>query len=709
MNYDEYASIILDNQDVICYISDPNTYELLYASKTACQLFKFKSHEEYRGKKCYEVIQQKDSPCEFCTNALLKPKEKYCWEYFNPIINSYMALTDTLVEVNGKLLRMEIAQDVSEQKKQISNLQNKLSTEQTLVRCIQTLASEQDTDIAINTLLKIVSDFYKSSRVYIFEFDYKEKIIKNTYEWCAEGVSRQIDNLQKIPLEYVDGWCDKFRKDGEFFITSVHGDLDPASPEYQILEPQGLESLIAAPIISKNGVITGFIGVDDPTVNADDMQLLKSVSYFYREDLYKRRILERLETLSYKDMLTGLYNRNKYIHEIEKYDDGPPESMGIVFVDINGMKTANDTYGHRYGDQMIINTAKLITKYFGENVFRVGGDEFVALCPNMPKNVFTNKVSAIRKKASNESVCTISIGSLWKTGDFVTSEEIHNADELMYADKQDYYRYSFTHDRIKHTGIANQVITEIAGGEFLVYMQPKIELKSGKISGAEALVRKQKKDGTLIPPIKFIPLYEAKGIIRHVDYFVLETVCKTLQQWNTQRINLPISVNFSRVTLLESDFVKNIKVICEKFDILPEQIDIEITESISKMDSETLSELVGSIINEGFSVSLDDFGSQYSNLAILTAMDFTQIKFDKSIVDNIETNEKSRIVLKNAIEMCNSFPNTSSLAEGIENKEQYEMLKNYNCDFGQGYYFSKPIPTDDFLELYKNSENKPLC
>jgi len=160
--------------------------------------------------------------------------------------------------------------------------------------------------------------------------------------------------------------------------------------------------------------------------------------------------------------------------------------------------------------------------------------------------------------------------------------------------------------------------------------------------------------------------------------------------------NLHISVNFSRVTLLEPYIVDVISGICAENNVSPSSITIEVTESVGKMDNEQLKELIKKLKTAGFSISLDDFGSQYSNLAILAALDFDEVKFDRSLVSTLEENEKSRVVMENGMSLCRALQGTSSLAEGIETKGQLELLSSYRCDYGQGYYFSRPIPLDEF-------------
>ena len=186
-----------------------------------------------------------------------------------------------------------------------------------------------------------------------------------------------------------------------------------------------------------------------------------------------------------------------------------------------------------------------------------------------------------------------------------------------------------------------------------------------------------------------------------MDLFVFQMVCADLQRWKSQGIETHISSNFSRVTLMASDIVTQIKQICWEYGVPAQNITIEVTENISKLEPQQLLKLMDQIVAEGFSVSLDDFGSKYSNLSILTTLEFSEIKFDKSLVDRLSSDVKSRIIMKNTMQICQELPMTRSLAEGIETVEQLDLLHQYHCDYGQGYYFAKPMSSDAFFELVK--------
>lgn len=241
---------------------------------------------------------------------------------------------------------------------------------------------------------------------------------------------------------------------------------------------------------------------------------------------------------------------------------------------------------------------------------------------------------------------------------------------------------------------------EISLGKYPVYLQPQVSLATGKVVGAEALIRKVMDDGTLCAPDSFVPLYEKEGTIELIDLYVLEEMVKLLKAHEDKLSEtFSISVNLSRVTLRKKNIISKLKNICRENGVAPCKIYIEITETIDVMAMKELITLSKEIKNAGFKLSLDDFGNDYSNAMILANVEFDEVKIDKSLVLSATENSKAKSIISIIINMCKGF-DAHIVAEGIETKEMLEVLKAFNCDYGQGYYFSKPIPIEEFLEKY---------
>lgn len=705
MDQERFDSLIVEWEGTIGYLCDFETYDMLHLTKAGMDLYGLKAREDYLGRKCYKLLQGYDRPCPFCTNDKLVEGESYSWERLNEKLGRWMEIEDTLVEVNGRKCRLELARDITDQRERLNRLADQLSVEDIVVTCLRTLSQEPDMDVALNTFLKTVGSFYRAHRSYIFEFNVEAGTADNTFEWCAPLVSSEIENLQGIPISVVADWVAKFKEQGEFFITSLSEDRDRSEDERRILEAQGIESLLAAPLV-EDGEIIGFLGVDDPEEHSDDLTLLRATSDFVLEELKKRRLTMELEHASYTDLLTGLKNRNQYIKELEGYAQGKPRPLGVIFVDVNGMKGINDTYGHAYGDAVIVRTADILKGHVAGDVFRIGGDEFIALLPNVGEDEFLQEVELLRAAFQADEECDVSIGCVWDKDSSNIERHILHADELMYAEKQSYYQTVLTSGRTRRLGLADEVLKEVTDGRFVVFYQPQYAIKSGEVVGAEALVRKKGPDGQLILPDSFIPLYETEGVIRHVDLFVLEEVCDALKLWSAKGVDLRIAVNFSRITLMEPGIVDTLRDVCAAHGVLPERIGVEVTESASKMDHRQLEKLVSNLMEVGFTVSLDGFGSKYSNLSILAAMDFDEVKFDRSLVSGLEESDRSRIVMRNGLRMCQDMENVSSYASGVETAGQLELLENYACDFGQGFFFAEPMTREELDSLIDGQARK---
>ena len=587
------------------------------------------------------------------------------------------------------------------EKKEISLLSGKLTMEDVLFYCLKTLTNEKDLKIAMINFLEAVGGYHKADGAYIFEIDEKNEKIDNTYEWYKQGGRTCVRTIKSIPLEWGDLWHRKLQEEGELYISSIEK-LDHTSGLYRELQEEKVESFMMVALINE-GKVEGILGLNNPRKEEGNMVLLHSVAEFVRVEIERRQMVRELEYMSYTDTLTGLKNRNHYNKLVKEYELHMPDSLGIIHMDINGLQRINENYGTDYGDYVIKSISGLMMEVMGEKVCRIGGDEFIALWADISQKQFREKVERLREALKKEKSCVVSLGCVWKEKEEHIQVVLQQAAELLAADKQSYYHTVLREGRNEICmGMASEVIEELKEGKFVIHYQPQVDIQTGKITGAEALVRKKGENDILIAPGKFIPLYEAEGVVGYIDLFVMKTACRDMKKWMEQGHKVHMSINFSRVTLMESGIVEMLKGICDDYQISSEQVTIEVTESASKMGNEQLKELIGEINRAGFAVSLDDFGSMYSNLSILSDMDFNEIKFDKSLIEELEYNPKSRIIMKNTVKMCQDLRG-ASLAEGIETKGQLELLMGYKCNYGQGYYFSKPVPEEKFIQILNES------
>lgn len=690
---------LLDESDDIIYITDIETYEILYMNKAAQDLLHL-TRNQYRHKKCYKYIQNQDSPCPFCTNHLLTFDKFYVWDFYNSYIKRHYMLKDKLITWEGRTARYEIGVDISEKENKRFEIERNLKIEETLISCIRMLSENDQLSDAIDEILKLTGEFYNADRAYLFEFDIDKQVACNTYEWTSKDSLALMNTMQNLNLQDLQILLQHMREKGSLVIDSIDTLLGKDTKEYKLLSAQNIVNLIILPIMDNDGTISGCIGVDNPKYAISDTSLLHSLSYFIKIDLDKRSTNKLLYKLSYTDSLTGLYNRHKYMSFLYDTDTEQLSSVGVVYIDLNRLKQANDTYGHAYGDKILINTAQILRSIFHENTYRIGGDEFVAFCLNIRQQDFLNKVQCLRSRFDEMSNISISIGHTWKDDVIDLLHMIKYADELMYIDKQT-QQHNFSIASHHDTQTLQSLLKALKKEEFIIYLQPKISIQNEKLAGAEALIR-HRVNHEIEGPSAFIPFLEQERLIRHIDFYALEQVCRLLHNWIEKGYPLyPISVNFSRITLMEDRVVETMKAICERYHVPVALIDIEITESVSKMDMETIITVSEKLNKAGFSLSLDDFGARYSNLALLTMISFRSLKLDKSLIDHIATNDKSRLIARHSIEVCKDLDNTHSIAEGVENEEQLKILKELGCDQIQGFYYSRPLDIASFEAKYQ--------
>lgn len=331
-----------------------------------------------------------------------------------------------------------VAFNLNATKKREKAIEKRLQVSDTLINCITILTEEHNINRAIDSLLKVLNDYFKGDRAYLFEFDYEKQTTSNSYEYAADGITPQIDVLQDVPLSVIDTWIKMFEETGTFYISSIDKDVDKESDTYRILEMQGIESLIAVPLIDKEKII-GFLGIDNPKVNYNDLSLLSAATFFILDSIERRESHATLERLSFEDTLTGVFNRNRFNHDIEKLKKQRLNDVGIAFFDINGLKEVNDTKGHVEGDRLIKATAEVISSVFSGETYRIGGDEFVVIAVSSDEKAFNRGVEAVLEKLASEKIST-AVGV--SVADNTENIEAHltSADSRMYENKKVYYK-----------------------------------------------------------------------------------------------------------------------------------------------------------------------------------------------------------------------------------------------------------------------------
>ena len=609
--YDEISQTI--------YIADRENYDLVFLNRCGRQRLGIQNDQEVYGK-CYKVLQGLDAPCSFCNNKDLKENEVYSWKYWNEKLKTEFLINDSLIWLWDKWYRMEIAVDILEIEEGYTKAKDDLHAAQVVVQCVKRLTSLDDSiQEAVEYVLARILEYYHGSRSYILEIDPECQCIRNTYEVCGEGMVPKKDALQQVSLLLLTRWAEYFERakyihieDREAIKESSHRQI-----EYQIMVTQDAQSLLAVPFYI-NGKIQGILGVSDPACRKEDTQFLLNLTYFVLNEISRRKMSEQLTRLSYHDLLTNLNNRNRYNETIARFEQEEMKNVGAAFIDMNGLKSINDTYGHSVGDRAIRNLADILIQCFkAKEVYRISGDEFVVIQEKCTKSEFTKRVQHFQKCIQKDDGELATVGYVWRSDRCNLPQMLNDAEQIMYAGKQSYYEKHSRRGAKQHPAMLGNLIRELEQDVYTVYFQPQMNVKSGRIERIEALVRKIDEDGNVVNPFDFIPILENASIISKIDFFVLENVCRKLKQWKEKGYPvMHVSINVSRVTLAEDGFVARILEICDHYQTDRSCLEFEITESSRTLQEKRMLEVVRSLKREGFSIALDDMGAEYGSLEL---------------------------------------------------------------------------------------------
>ena len=586
---------------------------------------------------------------------------------------------------------------------ELDSARNDLSVEKKLLDCIENLVMNDDFTAAVNSGLTTILEYYDADRTYIFEFQWKENLTRNTYEICRDGISPQIENLQTVPVDVVARWVDSFEDQEQNTIIFI-GDVDALKDdpthrlEYDCLHPQGIKSLIAVPIFI-NGKLHGFLGIDNPRSHMDALTLLTQLTYIIANELQKRLLTEALTKKSYQDPLTGLNNRLAY-DEMLDHLRGKEFPVGVGFWDINGMKWINDTLGHDMGNKVIQKICTILNEHIEQQyIYRISGDEFVMIWPDVDYKVFMSAAKKLEAALFDEKNIA-SFGFVWgKEED--TGIAVRKAEKAMQTAKNKFYAAN-AELKDSRPGYLDALLQEFRDSTFIPYLQPLYSIQYNRVYGAEVLVRKIDPHGNIQAPVEFIDVMEREHMISMVDFTMLRQACELIQKWKPVWPDIVLNVNFSRNTLMEPDFLERIDQILSETGADPAQLIFEITESSQNIQLESLYSLLDEVKQRGSSLAIDDLGTEASCLEMLYLPQISVAKIDKGLIDKAEHIDREQLVIKHVVDLCHDL-NMRCVAEGIETDSQIELLKKLGCDKLQGYKIGKPMLPEDFLRQFGNN------
>lgn len=427
----------------------------------------------------------------------------------------------------------------------------------------------------------------------------------------------------------------------------------------------------------------------------------------------------KLYQLAYYDELTQLPNKRLLEDEVNTYlKDNPNKSMAIIYMDIDEFRNINEVKGHQIGDELIKSVANVMKKHIKESdiLCHTGADEFVVASFDIKDlNIFLTEVEEFFKNIkvtyfldNDDFYVSFSAGVALAPDhgkDYITL--LRHADSaLSMAKRKGKDQMVIFDDEMvtmitQQTELLNQLRNAIPNHEFSLHYQPLIDLKDNSIVGAEALIRWHNKVKGYIPPLEFISLSEKNGYIKEITEWVFYQVAKDISKWPKGNKDFKISVNISAVMLIHDSFLKYLNKWIKQYQIDCNQLVLEITETAVITDIDRSIHVLLQLKKLGFIIALDDFGTGYSSLTYLQRLPIDIIKIDRSFINNINKKTQEFHVLKYMIDLAHHL-NMRIVAEGIEIVEQENMVKSYQGDFAQGYYYCKPIPKEQLFEFMKD-------
>lgn len=484
----------------------------------------------------------------------------------------------------------------------------------------------------------------------------------------------------------------------------------------------------------------------DPSTDAPEMassQATKLRHDFEEMASKMRASIQSAQALAQKDPLTGLPNRAHFENIVEN-ELQSARSAGtqccLIFLDIDGFKNVNDTLGHHIGDEMIKIAAerlRLTTRldnYVRQesdntpgmattaHVARLGGDEFTVFLPNIPSDAVARKIATriLRVMAEPFELGARAIGVSASIGVAMTPRDgrsyadlLRAADTAMYHAKRsgrnrvEFYTSGLDEELRRHAQAEQDLRKALAGNQFALAFQPLFDCRTLEVTSAEALIRWHHPERGVVMPGEFIPIAEKANLINQIGEWVISETVNKIAAFEKEGIAIRFSVNVSPNQLQQIDFVSFVKAALSKAATSPRLFELEITESVAMQNVDLVSDRLARIGEIGVSVTIDDFGVGYSNLASLIRLPFSRLKLDRSLLQNLLQRPDARTLVQTIISMANSL-GFHSVAEGVETKEQLELLAAMGCDVVQGFLLSEPVSEDELRALLNEQRNADM-
>lgn len=584
---------------------------------------------------------------------------------------------------------------------------------------------QENLDEKVNNMLAKIGEFYGADRACLCLINNEDNMMKCSHQWNNERIDIEM-GLSKGSDFPISNWLKGLLEESKVeYLEDINQLPDEARLEREDLILKKVQSTIIA-TVEDNGIVYGFISLDSAVgyenLSQQKKEFLNIVSNILSSGISKIKAEKEIKFRAYYDGLTKLPNRFLFEKKVnEKIDliKNTEKNIGIMFINLDNFKIVNNTVGHKCGDYLLEKVGLALSQLIGNRgiVARNSGDEFLIMWNKIEKkndvlemgNQVIDLFSETFPIQERNFMITASAGiTLYPVDGKNADELLQNANiALDKAKELGRNRYVLSNKALKENiqrnlELSNDMHKALERDEFMLHYQPQVDLASGEINGLEALLRWIHPEKGMISPGIFIPLAEKNGLINSIGEWVLRTACAQNKKWQDMGLKkIPMAVNLSGVQFLDPHITNTIENILQEAGLEPKYLELEITESIA-IEREIYAEnVLNKLKNIGVLIAIDDFGTEYSSLSRLKILPIDRIKIDMQFIQGIEKSEKDRAIITVMINLAKKLDMTV-IAEGTETKEQVDFLYGESCDDAQGYYYYKPMPSEEIEKILKD-------
>ena len=693
--------IALDHRIEYCAVIEPGTKKIIYMNEAGRNALGL-TLEQVRELYCYELFKGRCDECNVCELHanhvhVLSDEESEGFKKYIPQGRFY--IQSKYMTWSGEPARLLTFANLNDTKHVEACMEESLETQEALSKCWSLILESDAPEADYTKVLQILNQYYDADCCTIVTKG--EKKYEEIYEYHKKSGQAVAEGLRYALEDGTFEECEVLLDEDGYMRPRHISEKIKAYPELaQTLEKKFVHNTIGI-ALSRYTHIIGILMVINPRHHVNEYSVLSHVGAFFCSDLARKILSDNNDYASNHDVMTRLWSREYMGLWHQQFGFLFQGGMGVFTADIYRLKDINKQLGYESGNQRLVELADMFRKVFeGYSIFRYDDDQVLAVVHNVEQHTFEKMVKHALELIE-ELNFEVSRGYAWKADTTIDDviELVGVAENYLSVHKTYLEKRNDAAGKLARK-MEKDVIERINNGNFRMFLQPKVNIMTEKTVGAEGLVRLYDDEKGFISPGLFIPLLEENNVVHMVDLFILRQAFQFQKAArDAGKEIVPISVNFSKNTLMYPNLLDFIQTQCEAFGEPEGMICIEITETISNMDHMEVNRIAKALHNFGFSISMDDFGTQYSNMAVLTQFDFDTVKIDRSMIIDIVENEKNQLILKHMIQMLKDL-GMEIVIEGVETSEQVSVLKELGCDVVQGFYYGKPEADSRFYEFY---------